>query len=297
MASFRARLIRHLVALSGFKKGFSTPVRAMATTAKNRKKGPAEPGRKLHALCDIVESEVNGHRLFTAIPKEGGSGAQILYLHGGGYVLDLDAVHWNLITGLIQRTGASVSVPVYPLAPEHRWQDGFAMVRKVFDDLAAAHGAEQITVMGDSAGGGFTLALAQMLRDDGKPPPARLALLSPWLDATAGDPAQIELEKIDPIISLSGLRTMGKWWASELDPRDPRISPLFGTMEGLPPMAVWTGTHDLLLTDARRLREKAARAGADLSYHEYPEMLHVWMTVPMPEALKARDEIAVFMKG
>ena len=297
MASFRARLIRQLVALSGFKKSFSTPVRGMAATAKNRKKGPAEPGSKIRALCDVVESEVNGHRLFTATPKEGGSGAQILYLHGGGYVLDLDAVHWNLITGLIQRTGASVSVPIYPLAPEHRWQDGFAMVRKVFDNLAAAHGAQQITVMGDSAGGGFTLALAQMLRDDGKPPPARLALLSPWLDATAGDPEQIELEKIDPIISLSGLRTMGKWWASELDPRDPRISPLFGTLEGLPPMAVWTGTHDLLLPDAQRLREKAAEAGADLSYYEYPEMLHVWMTVPMPEALKARDEIAAFMKG
>jgi acetyl esterase/lipase len=50
-------------------------------------------------------------------------------------------------------------------------------------------------------------------------------------------------------------------------------------------------------TVARRLKKKAAEAGANLSYYEYPEMLHVWMTVPMPEALKARDEIAAFMKG
>lgn len=296
MASFRARLVRLIIPLSGLKKGFSSPERAMAMTAKNRKKGPAEPGRKLHALCDIAEREVNGHRLFTATPKDGGSGAQILYLHGGGYVLDLDAVHWNLIAGLIERTGAGVSVPVYPLAPEHRWRDGFTMVRKVYDDLVAAHGAAQITVMGDSAGGGFTLALAQMLRDDGKALPARLALLSPWLDAVVEDPSQIELEKIDPIISISGLRSMGKWWASELDPRDPRISPLFGTLKGLPPMAVWIGTHDVLLADSRRLREKAAEAGASLAYHEYSEMLHVWMTVPIPEALQARDEIAAFMR-
>lgn len=149
MASFRARLVRWLLPLIGLKKGFSNPTRAMAATAKNRKKGPAMPSRKMQALCAIGESDLNGHRLFTATPKGGGSGAHILYLHGGGYVLDLDAVHWNLIAGLIERTGASVSVPIYPLAPEYRWRDGFAMVRRIFDDLARQYGAEQITVMGD----------------------------------------------------------------------------------------------------------------------------------------------------
>ncbi len=61
-------------------------------------------------------------------------------------------------------------------------------------------------------------------------------------------------------------------------------------------MALFTGTADLLNSDARRLRAKALREHADLEFHEYDGLFHVWMAAPIREAKQALDEIAAFVQ-
>lgn len=46
-----------------------------------------------------------------------------------------------------------------------------------------------IILAGDSAGGGVTLALLQVLRDSGLPLPAGAILVSPWCDLTHSFPS------------------------------------------------------------------------------------------------------------
>ena len=82
-----------------------------------------------------------------------------------------------------------------------------------------------------------------------------------------------------------------RWYAGDLSPADPKISPLFGNMAGLPPMAVFTGTHDLLNPDAHRLKARAAQQGVPVELYEYPGMFHVWLLAPIPEARRAREQI------
>jgi acetyl esterase/lipase len=77
-------------------------------------------------------------------------------------------------------------------------------------------------------------------------------------------------------------------YAGDLDVRDPIVSPLFGSFEGLPPIAVFTGTRDLTNPDASRL---------PATVYEYPGMVHVWMLFPMPEATRAVAQIASFVDG
>ena len=64
----------------------------------------------------------------------------------------------------------------------------------------------------------------------------------------------------------------------------------------MPPMAVFTGTADLLNTDAHRLRNRAAEAKLPLTFFEYPDMFHVWMGAPIPEGRAALDEVAQFLR-
>ncbi len=197
---------------------------------------------------------------------------------------------------MIRKTGASVTVPIYPLAPENKWDTSYAMVMEAFEQTVARHGVENIVVMGDSAGGGFSLGLAQMLRNQGKPLPRQLVLLSPYLDQTAADPMQLDLEKTDVLISVEGLRRLGTWWLREgEDPAMFPASPLFEPVDRLPPMLVFAGSDEMLLADALRLKKKGDESGAEIELKVYDRMQHVWMLLPIPEAKKALNEIVAFL--
>ncbi len=286
-----------LIRATGMKRKARDTASFPGNVALMQSRGPAAPGRRRERRLRITEESFAGRPVITVAPKGTPSRHHILYLHGGAYVFDLLDVHWRGIEGLIARTGATVTIPLYPLAPRHCWADAFAMLRPLHADLAARHGARNITVAGDSAGGGLTLALTQQLRDAGEPMPARLVLFSPWLDIATDDPGVLAIEPRDPMLATPAAQMAARWWARDLALDDPRVSPLYGSLAGLPPMAVFTGTRDMLNPDSRRLRDKAAGEGADLRFHEYDGLFHVWMCLPIPEARQALDETAAFIAG
>jgi acetyl esterase/lipase len=63
---------------------------------------------------------------------------------------------------------------------------------------------------------------------------------------------------LDPMLARPALRLEGLWYAGDLSPKDPRVSPLLGDLSNLPPMLVLTGTNDLLPADATQLQTQMA---------------------------------------
>jgi monoterpene epsilon-lactone hydrolase len=298
--SIQAQFLRMIVLPLMFRKKTFDPIKYEADIALDRKKGPALPSQAFRNKFYVQEDQQEGLRTFTVAPHGNVTNSlRILYVHGGAYILDLWPQEWTIIEGLINRTGATVVVPVYPLAPEHDWQPAFKMVSAAYERLINEVGAANVVIAGSSAGGGITLALAEQMRDQGGPLPAALVLFSPWLDVTMSDPAQPQLDKIDHILSIEGLRRSGVKWAGQLPTTDPRISPLFGSLAGLPPIVIFTGTEDLLNPDAHRFAIKAKDAGISLTLYEYPHEFHVWMGgYPqfIPEGSRALDQAAAFMQ-
>jgi epsilon-lactone hydrolase len=279
-----------------------------AQITEDRSRGPDAPPERMRKRFDVRAETVAGRSQWVVGPRAGDNGLRILYLHGGAYVSRLGGWQWSLVEGLVARTRGTVVAPDYPLAPEHTCLDGLAHARTVYEGLIKGAGARNVAVVGDSAGGGLALALMQELRDTGTALPVALVLLSPWLDVTCSDPTQPELEKVDRILSIAALRRAGSLWAGPLAPDDPRVSPLNGSLAGLPPIAVFAGTEDLLLPDARRLAEQgcppggraegADAGGAAVTLFEYPHQYHVWMAgMPafVPEAGRALDQAAAFI--
>ncbi|MCX4695508.1 alpha/beta hydrolase [Streptomyces sp. NBC_01408] len=80
-------------------------------------------------------------------------------------------------------------------------------------------------------------------------------------------------------------------YADPLDTTDPRVSPLHGTLSGLAPLTVFSGTHDILITDSDALAAKATSAGVPLDYHRAEGLPHVYPLRPVPEGPAARDLI------
>lgn len=298
MPSLRARLVELALPLLGIKRFFSEPDRMDARIARLRKRKSARPRGKWHRHFDIEEDDSLGFPVVTIAPK-GGAGADaphLFYFHGGGYVMDIAPVHWDAVFKLCRKLGASATMPIYPLAPECTAEHTLGAMRSLYAELVRQYGAGNITIMGDSAGGGMTLALAQMLATEGGDLPASLVLFSPWLDATATGAGQKAIEPLDRMLSICGLDACGARYAGDLPRDDFRLSPLFGPLEGLPPMAIFAGTHDILLVDSRRLVEKLSSPGMPAhSYREYDGMFHVWMLLPIPEGRQALDETATFI--
>ncbi|MEO9469691.1 alpha/beta hydrolase [Parasphingorhabdus sp.] len=296
--SKRARLINFVLRLLKVQQRLADFDTGMRFLARDRKNGPAGPIGWFRKHGDIKTHDINGHRVYEYEPRERSGARHIFYLHGGGYAFNITSIHWRFIRKLIKGTGASVTVPLYPLAPEHNWATSYPIVLDAYERAAAKYGAENITVMGDSAGGGYSLGLAQMLRDQGKDPPGKIILLSPWLDATASDPRQQDLEKHDVLLSVEGTKTAGQFWAGEgNDPAAFPASPLFASLRNLPKILTFAGSHDLLYTDAQRLVTESEKAGVRVELITGEQMQHVWMLLPIREAIAARARIIAHIKS
>ena len=141
------------------------------------------PNEESYDTVDIEELQKN----------ENSSGAMgdntypvILYIHGGGFVTESVESYNRVCWNLAKHTQHVVVAVDYPLAPEHRFprqvEDCYAAARAVFTDRSILNvEPEDITLMGDSAGGNITAALSLMARDRGEFRIARQILIYPCL--------------------------------------------------------------------------------------------------------------------
>ncbi len=250
-----------------------------------------EPPRRQRRKCRIENRSVNGHLVWTIAPQRNAGKKHILYLHGGAYVNSFASQHWDFLTRLVDVLGCTVTAPNYPHAPEYYVNDVFEFVLPLYIEIANAAGSANVTVMGDSSGGGISLALAQKLRDEGREQPANIILLSPWLDATLSNPELHAYDKIDPMLSFEGLKYATEVYARNVDPASYLVSPIYGSLKDLAPLSLFIGTRDILFPDCRRFRDKARAEGVKLNYREYDRMLHDWMLISLPESKQALREI------
>jgi acetyl esterase/lipase len=254
-------------------------------------KRPVQPPKLLENRFNISKDVFSKRNVWTISDKSALCKQHILYLHGGAYVVNFTLPHWRYMATLAERLNATVIAPDYPLAPEHHAADVFDMLLPLYEKVVATCGKENLSLMGDSAGGGLALALAQQIREHNFVQPAHIMLLSPWLDVTMSNPKITQVDKEDPVLNVQGLIESGKQYAGDLDPRDPRVSPLYGSLDGLAPITLFIGTADVLLPDCRKLKVKAQFKGQTIAYYEYEGMLHDGMLYPIPEARDIRDKI------
>lgn len=188
-------------------------------------------------------------------------------------------------------------VPAYPLAPEQTVEDSFDAIVDLVEEVAADC-PDGVVLAGDSAGGGYALALAQALRDRGTAI-ERLVLLAPWVDLTGSTPGTLEAAARDPWLSYPHLEIHASFWAGSGDSAvlaGPRVSPGLGDLSGLSPALMFCGTRDLLQPGCDALFARAEEADRPLEYVVAPGLLHVYPLLPVPEARAAFDRIVEFCR-
>lgn len=224
----------------------------------------------------------------------------MLHFHGGAFFAGSAHTHRALASELAVRSHARVYMPNYRRAPEHPYpaalQDGLACYQALLDQ---GWRAEQIILGGDSGGCAHILSLAIALRDRGQPLPAGLVMISPFLDLTLSLPSVTGNARRDPMVTAHALRRGGDGYRGDIRENDPRVSPLFADLHGLPPVLVQAGSEEILLDDALQFSERARAAGVEVNCHIYGGM---WHNFQMFNALivtadQALDEIGHFIRS
>ena len=231
-------------------------------------------------------------------PAEGGGdgAGAILFFHGGGYASGSLATHRGFCGRLFAATGLAVLQVDYRLAPEHPFPAAYD------DAVAACHAflerglatPERWVVAGDSAGGGLALAAVLALRDAGAPLPAALALLSPWTDLAVTGASVETNDAADPLFGRPTLEEMADLYRGETAADDPRVSPLYGDLHGLPPTFVQVGGTEVMLDDSTRLAARLEAAGVPVELQVWERCFHGWQLYAsmLPEAAEAIDQMA-----
>jgi len=229
---------------------------------------------------------------------EASADCNVLYFHGGGYVLGSIATHRGLTAGISRASGARVLSVDYRLGPENPYpaavEDGVAAYRFLLS-LGCAPGS--IAIAGDSAGGGLTMATLLALRGAGEPLPAAGVVLSPWVDLTQSGDSMDSQAEADPLVNRETLQSMADAYLAGADARADTASPCFADLAGLPPLLVQVGSVETLLDDSRRLAEAAEKAGVDVTLEEWEGMIHVWhaFSALLPDGQRAIDRIGEFL--
>lgn len=287
MSSWQMKGVAAFVRLA-FKRRFATEAAGRALLAKAKGRSAPPPG--IRKRCVVTHRQVNGHDVYVLRSRRaaGPSEHSVIYLHGGAYTSEIVREHWLLIAHLAERAGYDVHVPIYGLAPRHHALDALALVVRVISDLSTE--GRRCYLAGDSAGGGLALLAAQAYAGDPDRPVAGVTAIAPWLDLTMSNPGIPAVERVDPWLSRAGLHPIAASWAGGVPLTDPRLSPLYGRLDDLPPLQVLVGTRDITLPDCRMLRERVA-PGTAVTYHEETGAIHDYPLLPVPEAKAGREAI------
>ncbi len=248
------------------------------------------PTRRMRDRLDVRVRDVAGRPFWTIAPRGGAPAGNLLFFHGGGYVFSAVSPHWQFYSRLALKYRVAVHAPMYPLAPQNGADDTTAWALAAYRNYLVAHNGPFV-LGGDSAGGGLAAATIMAARDAGDRLPAGLLLICPWLDISGTHPDQPAIEPRDSILRLRGIQDAGRLYARDMPLHDPRVSPLHGDWSGLPPVLMYGGADDILVTDARCLAEKLPST----SYVEGTGLMHDWPLFSFRESYAAHAQMADFI--
>jgi len=229
-----------------------------------------------------------------ARPANHDSKRALLYVHGGGYLQGSAKAYRGLASQLVRRTGIAALIIDYPLASFAKAPDAALAAW----EWLVARGFEHIAFVGDSAGGGLALSTMATIRQR-KPTPVAGVMFSPWVDLTLSGASMTDEKIIDPLLSAEFLTSAASTYLAGASPRDPRASPLFAELSGLPPLLIQVASDERLLDDSRRFVERAREAGVTANLELWNGMHHVFQLdlAHIESAGKALDNAASFLRG
>uniref|UniRef100_E1T9R1 Esterase/lipase n=1 Tax=Burkholderia sp. (strain CCGE1003) TaxID=640512 RepID=E1T9R1_BURSG len=202
-------------------------------------------------------------------PKDAIEDQAVLFLHGGAYVMGTAPAYRGFVSHVAACTQRATLILEYPLAPEIALPGALDLAVEAIERLRQQF--EKVAVVGDSAGGGLTLATLAETSNA-----SAAVVLSPWTDLTLSGSSVRDRASKDLLLTESALRDAARGYVGRAAADDPRGSPLLAASVSLPPLLIQVGSEEILYDDALRYAQKAHAGGNQVTLQEWTGMHHVF---------------------
>jgi acetyl esterase/lipase len=203
---------------------------------------------------------------------------------------------------IAKAAGARSLVLNFRRSPEHKFPAQIEDVRNAYNWLLQqGYRPENIASVGHSVGGNFAVGLAIALRDEGAALPGAIVSISPWVDVTLTNETYTSNADSDRLLSRPLAEFFRSSWldGTGVSPEDPRVSLLFADLSGLPPIAVFWGSDELLAGEDAEFARRAEAAGNDVLVRAVEDGQHSFIIGAgwVPEVDEAIAEIGSWLKS
>lgn len=247
---------------------------------------------------------VNGVKVERLVnPKQKKSKRVFLQLHGGGYIDGLGDLHRDLaVKQAVLTDSREVWLVDYRLAPENIYPAALDDAAQVYQELLnRGVDPKNLIVFGDSAGGNLALELSIYLREKNLPQPAALILASPWTTFETSLPSRIDNADRDLVLGRTNPEMFNEVanpsYGGKLSWKDPRLSPIYADLTGLPPTLIQVGGYELFVDEGIELLKKATADELNVTLSVYQGMPHDFaLLLPeLDDSIKSFAEIKDFV--
>ena len=282
-----------VVKLKGIKRNFS---RNPIDFNKIRKEDVKKPSNRFFKK-NILRTFKIADSLITEIGLDKNSDNLLIFIHGGAFISGPAQHHWDTVKEIAKKTNYKIWMCDYPKAPENQINRISENIDAIYISALKTHQENHISIIGDSVGGTLITALIQRLIMNKIKLPAKIILVSPVMDASMTNPEIETFDKIDPMLSKTGVLSAKKMCAGKRNLKDQIISPLYGDFEGFPKTILILAQNDIMYPDAKLAEIKMRKYNVNIEVIEGNNMPHIWPFLPvMKEANTCLNRIIQIIK-
>jgi epsilon-lactone hydrolase len=289
MASIQSMLIRFLLRRADM---WNKPLEKIRNDMEKLKAQVIPEG------LEIKSEDLNGVPIERMIPLGDIQRKVILYFHGGGFCLGIYFSNREFVAQIAKESGFTVIMPNYRLAPESPFpgalEDAVSVYRGLLNE---GNSGKDIVVMGDSSGCALALSALLVLKKSGMEMPSALAFITPVIDFAGKGESLITRAVKDPF-RLKDPLGIAKIYIGTNNPSSPMISPVYGELEGMPPMLIHAADYDVFLSDSVSIKEKADKIDVNVELKIWSKMWHIFHMQYgiVPEAKVVLSELCSYVK-
>lgn len=237
----------------------------------------------------VVEGREIPVRIF--LPKESQTVRVLIFFHGGGWVTgDIDS-YTNVCRNLADNTEHIVVSVDYRLAPENPFpkgvEDCYYVTKKLFDKPELLNCKRQdITLIGDSAGGNLAAVVSLMARDRQEFYPKKQILIYPATnyDHSETSPyASVHENGSDYILTSKKIQDyLDLYVENEADKLNPYVAPILSDdLKDQPDTLIITAAYDPLRDEGEAYGYKLQEFGNHVEIRRIEDAIHGFFSTPI----------------
>lgn len=200
-----------------------------------------------------------------------------------------------MLTHLSKSLNAAILYIEYSLSPERPFPAANNEILNVYRELTKKYPGCNITIIGDSAGGGLAISLVNDAQKANLPMPSSLALISPWIDLKCSNNSYTTKQAVDPILNKEFLYSHALMYSSnKIKAADPSEI----TFKKFPPVLLLVGTDEVLNDDSKNFYAYIKPIQPKAKLKEFAGQKHVWLFshIDSPASIEAMNDIKTFIK-